>query len=290
MVVRLLFISQVVLLGLSVSSSSVATLARNFRNCWHVIEGVDLTSRVFLITGAYSGLGEATTRALLTANAKVIATGRNTERLQEFATRLIDKACFDENLMDTSHAMDLCDLESVKKFARYVKTSYRRIDGLILNAGVMNTPIGVTKENFETQMGVNCLGHFLLAKTLAPITKRQVWVSSRAHSWRWPLIFDNRRAPRIDLSTIQHVNKESYNGLMRYQQSKLGNILLAKQFAARYPHMETASVSPGMVDTNIFRYSNPLALALFIAVKRVLRYQTPQQGCRTHVFCATTKI
>ena len=118
-----------------------------------MIEGVDLTGRVFLVTGAYSGLGEATTRALLTANAKVIVTGRNAERLKEFATRLIDKNNLDETLVDASHAMDLTDLESVKKFARHVKKSYRRIDGLILNAGVMATPPGVTKQNFETQMG-----------------------------------------------------------------------------------------------------------------------------------------
>jgi len=154
----------------------------------------------------------------------------------------------------------------------------------------MNTPPGKTKQHFETQMGINCLGHFLLARLLAPLTKRQVWVSSRAHAWSRarPLPrMDKRRAPPIDLPAIVDVNPQSYNGWMRYQQSKLGNILLAKQFAARYSHLQAVAVSPGMVSTCILRY-NRVPAALVGALLRLVGAQTPAQGCRTQVYCAVT--
>jgi len=69
-------------------------------------------------------------------------------------------------------------LASVQAFAHYVSSKYETVDMLIANAGVMNTPAGVTKNGIEMQMGVNCVGHVLLAKLLASKTKRQVWLSS----------------------------------------------------------------------------------------------------------------
>ena len=288
----------VVFLGWGTIGTSSSVLSRfldrrqkgrqRFRDCWDVLKGVDLTGRVFLVTGCYRGLGAATTRALLSANAKVIMTGRNEQRLQDFCAQLVAEHQFDPTLIDARQAMDLGDLASVQNFARFVQKNHAKIDGLILNAGVMATPTGTTtRQGLEMQMGINCVGHFLLAKMLAPMTRRQVWVSSRAHSWykaRPVPLFNKRRAPRINLKAIFD---HSYNGWMRYQQSKLGNILLAKAFAARYPHLETASVSPGMVATHIYRHG--AVVALFGMISHILPgFQTPEQGCKTQVYCAIT--
>lgn len=110
----------------------------------------------------------------------------------------------------------------------------------------MNTPPGKTKDGFETQMGINVIGHFLLAKILVEITKRQVWLSSKGH-----IRFG---APRIDLEAITNVDESTYIPRARYQQAKLGDILLAKQFAEQYPHLMAVSVHPGGVKTDLGRH------------------------------------
>lgn len=148
--------------------------------------------------------------------------------------------------VDGSHTIDLGDLQSVADFAKYVDETYKAIDCLILNAGIMNTPAGVTKQGFERQFGVNCLGHFLLAKLLVAKTKRQVWVASHAHTLKG--------GPRIDLDAIRNFSTDDYDGFRKYQQSKLGNILLAKAFQKRYNgRLEAVSLHPGVIYTSLYK-------------------------------------
>ncbi len=228
------------------------------RTAFEAVQGIDLSGQVFLVTGAYSGLGAVTTRALLTAGATVIVAGRNPKSQTDFVSELTasdSDSSFDASLVDGSHTVDLGSLVSVRDFANYVRTNYDRIDCLINNAGVMNTPYGVTKDGFEIQMGTNVIGHFLLAKILADITKRQVWLSSAAHTLIGtpPGNHDNAKAPRINLNAITEVDESTYDGWQRYQQSKLGDILLAKQFAVEYPHLKGCAVHPGVVRTILAR-------------------------------------
>ena len=248
-------------MGSSQSSSTTSTAhddgATLPKTCFEAVEGVNLTGQTFLVTGAYSGLGAATTKALLKANGTVIVAGRNKKLQDEFVQELGQE--YDASRVDGSRVLDLADLASVRDFALYVKKTYPKIDCLVLNAGVMNTPAGKTVQGLEVQMGVNAVGHFLLAKLLVPQTARQVWVSSRGHALvGMPPNFDYVAAPSIDLDAIDKVGDDaSYDGWWRYQQSKLANILLAKQFAAAYPNMVSVAVHPGLVNTNLFRHGNP---------------------------------
>lgn len=251
------------------------------------VEGLDLTGKVFLVTGAYSGLGAATTEALLSAGGIVIVAGRNAKSQQDYVNGL---TAFDANLIDGSKTLDLGSLESVRDFANYVKANYSQIDCLVNNAGVMNTPPGTTKDGFEVQMGVNVIGHFLLAKLLADITRRQVWLSSSAHALNGPPPggHDLVNAPRIDFDAITTIDEVSYDGWKRYQQSKLGNILLAKQFPLEHKHIKAYAVHPGLVTTNLARHTSLWAKLKFVGAILSGRYkaQSPAQGARTQTMVA----
>ena len=255
------------------------------RTCFEAVAGHDLTDRIYLVTGAYVGLGAATTRALLQAGGTVIVAGRNRQLQDAFVQQVLEQdggSALAEQ-MDASHTLDLADLASVRDFCVYIEETYPKIDGLVLNAGVMATPFGTTKQGLEIQMGVNAVGHFLLARRLAKRVRRQVWVSSRGHSM-WsapPPKFDNAKAPRIDLDAIAAVDEASYDTWRRYQQSKLANVLLAKQFAAM--GHEAVSIHPGLVQTNLFRHGNPVVLAIFQGLRWIMgdAAQTPEEGART---------
>jgi NAD(P)-dependent dehydrogenase (short-subunit alcohol dehydrogenase family) len=156
----------------------------------------------------------------------------------------------------------------------------------------MNTPFGITKDGFEIQMGVNVVGHFLLAKILAEKTKRQVWLSSMGHSLTATPpgnVHHLDQAPRINLDAIRAVDEDSYDSWHRYQQSKLGDILLAKQFPIEFKHMMTCSVHPGVVRTNLSRHMSIITMlkyllhGLFGGGEPLL---SPKEGASTQTFCA----
>lgn len=259
-----------------------------------IVEGLDLKDQVFLVTGAYSGLGAETTKALLKAKGTVIIAGRNEKRQADFAKELSGDASLklSDKQLDASNTLDLGDLQSVKNFANYVYQSYPQINCLINNAGVMSTPAGMTKDGFEIQMGTNVIGHFLLSKILADKTKRQVWLSSMGHTLTGTPPGDVHhldRAPRIKLDIIRKVDEKNYDSWHRYQQSKLGNILLAKQFPIVYGHMKACSVHPGVVRTNLSRHISLLTMikylfhGLFQGGERIV---TPDIGASTQTLCA----
>ncbi|KAK3604847.1 hypothetical protein CHS0354_000509 [Potamilus streckersoni] len=121
------------------------------------IKGLNLTNKVYLVTGGYAGLGTEAAKALLKANAKIIIVGRNAETQQKFVTDLLnDKSLkISQNQIDAEQTMDLGSLESVSKFAKHIYQKYEQIETLMLNAGIMRTPAGKTKDGFEIQMGTN---------------------------------------------------------------------------------------------------------------------------------------
>jgi len=260
------------------------------------VEGVDLSEKIFLVTGAYSGLGAATTKALLKAGAKVIVAGRNRKSQDAFAATLTklqraDGQSVASSQIDASHVLDLGDLASVRDFSVYVEETYDWIDCLINNAGIMNTPAGTTKDGFEVQFGTNVIGHFLLAKRLAGITTRQVWLSSEGHKRAnaAAVEHDGQNAPRLDLDAVTNVDHDSYQGWMRYQQSKLGDVLLAKQFPLEFSHINACSVHPGLVMTNLGRHTSTWMKLKFVLAGlfgKVPPMAGPEEGARTQTLCA----
>lgn len=265
---------------------------KNIKTASDALKNLDLSGKVFLVTGGYSGLGAASVEALLKAKGKVVIVGRNKSSQDKFIQELLnnDSLSISSDQIDGQETMDLGDLASVSQFAKYIDGKYDQIDVLLNNAGVMRTPPGETKNGFETQMGTNVIGHFLLAKILAPKTKRQVWVSSAGHTLMdvYPGEHSVENAPSIDIEAITKVDPDNYNPWRRYQQSKLGDILLSKQFIKEYPNLNSYSVHPGVVQTNLSRH-----FSLWNKLKAIpklitgqIKMTKPEYGASTQVYCS----
>ena len=251
------------------------------KTAFDIVANQDLSGKTFLITGGYAGLGAISTEALLKAGARVVIAGRSAKTQADYEESLKGNAelKFSDEQLDASHTLDLGDLASVRDFALYIRENYQQIDCLINNAGVMFTPPGKTKDGFETQFGTNVIGHFLLAKSLVDMTKRQVWLSSKGHI--------RLGSPRIDLDAVIKVDETDYDTVFRYQQSKLGDILLAKQFDKRYP-LSAYSVHPGVVKTNLGRHMS-IGKKLAFMIKHPISIMTmkrPEEGASTQVMVA----
>jgi NAD(P)-dependent dehydrogenase (short-subunit alcohol dehydrogenase family) len=200
-----------------------------------VLEGLDLTGRTALVTGASAGLGVETVRALQSAGCEVVG-----------AVRDLDKA---RGVVDCDLIrLDLGDLDSVRTAAPEIAAKLPRIDLLINNAGVMAPPLMRTAQGFELQLGTNHLGHFVLTNALIPQLvdgSRIVNVSSRGHL-RSPIRWDD-----------PHYRDESqYEKWTAYGQSKTANILftfeLEKRLAGQGIH--AFSLHPGVIMTELSRH------------------------------------
>jgi NAD(P)-dependent dehydrogenase (short-subunit alcohol dehydrogenase family) len=132
-----------------------------------VLRGIDLTGTVALITGASSGLGVETARALAAHGARLMLAVRDVARGEE----ALGLAGVDWSACEL-RPLDLADLSSVRAFTDGVLADVERLDLVVANAGVMATPEGTTVDGFETQFGTNHLGHFLLVNRLAPLLVR----------------------------------------------------------------------------------------------------------------------
>ncbi len=132
--------------------------------------------RVAVVTGANSGLGYHTARALAMKGARVIMACRNIKKGEEAKDRILSEG---PGVEPEVWVLDLADLDSVKSFAEKYNSSFGRIDLLINNAGLMAIPYGKTNDGFEMQFGVNHLGHFALTARLCPLITRYSGVQDR---------------------------------------------------------------------------------------------------------------
>lgn len=182
---------------------------------------------------------------------------------------------------------DLTSLASVKVAAQ--KVNSQRLDILICNAGIMAVPPGLTKDGFEVQFGTNHLGHAMLIKQLLPVLLhtaeqrgsdvRVVLLTSlgiRMHP-KGGILFQN-------LKTTQDVG--AFGPWIRYGQSKLANILYAKELARQYPNITTVSVHPGTVETSLVGNLGFANKAL-VYVGNMGKLVTPAQGAFNEVWAAT---
>jgi NAD(P)-dependent dehydrogenase (short-subunit alcohol dehydrogenase family) len=177
---------------------------------WTAADIPDQTGRTFVVTGANSGLGYQTAKALVKAGADVVLACRNTAKADAVASELGSQA--------TVAKLDLADLDSVRTFAAGLTGA----DVLVNNAGLMAVPFRRTTDGFEMQMGTNHLGHFALTALLLPkITERVVTVSSTVH-----------QIGRIDLDDLNW-EKRRYRRWRAYGDSKMANLMFGKELAAR---------------------------------------------------------
>jgi NAD(P)-dependent dehydrogenase (short-subunit alcohol dehydrogenase family) len=230
----------------------------------------DLTGRVVVVTGASSGIGEATARALAAAGAKVVLAVRDRAKGERIAATIEG---------DTEvRLLDLEDLASIRGFAAGWSGP---LDILINNAGIMLVPEGRTADGFERQVGTNHLGHFVLTNLLLPhITGRIVTVASNAHA-----------RGQIDLDDLNWRTRP-YDTSQAYSDSKLANLLftfeLQRRLTSRGSSVRAMAVHPGMVRTNLFGHRRVLGSIMDVIGRFVM--QDPARGARATLFAATHDI
>lgn len=211
-----------------------------------VLDGIDLSGKVAIVTGGYSGIGVETVRGLAGAGATVIVPARDHAK----AVGNLSDVAGDVTIM----AMDLADLASVRAFAAEFKHAHDRLDLLINNAGIMACPLTRVGPGWEQQFGVNHLGHFALAQALMPLLVetaskpgsdvRVVALSSTGHK----------------LSDIRwddpHWNEGEYDKWKAYGQAKTADALFAVGMNTRLAeHGGSAfSVHPGGIMTPLQRH------------------------------------
>ena len=227
-----------------------------------------MKSKRVIITGANSGLGKESAFALAKLGAEIVLAVRDTNKGQSVKNQILNQT---PSAVIEVAALDLMDLDSVRKFA--ASQSTKPIDVLLNNAGIMAVPFEKTKDGFESQMGTNHLGHFLLTELLFDAISegsnpRIVNVSSSAH-----------RLGKLKTGDINELNvsKENYSPWTVYGNSKLVNLLFTNELVRRLKlvnsNITVAVAHPGYANTN---------LQLVAATKR--------SGIRKSVELAVTKL
>ena len=259
----------------------MATLGRR-TTADEALQGADLHGKKVIVTGASSGIGVETARALAQAGAAVVLAVRSVEAGNQLKARF--EAELPKGSGEVSVAkLDLSDLRSVRAFS----AGDGPLDVLINNAGVMGPPLGFTAQGYETQIGTNHLGHFLLTQLLMPrLLKarrgRVVNVASDLHqSGTGANLF-------ATLETDRKYEARKYSGQTAYGDSKLANVLFARALARRLPaNVQTWSLHPGVIATNLTR-SYPRALQVVWKALAPIFGKSPSQGAATSVWAATT--
>jgi len=211
-----------------------------------VLAGVDLRGTVALVTGASTGLGLETARALAAVGAAVTMAVRTASR------GAAAEATIREQLPDASlecGLLDLTSLASVRQFAEWFTSRHDRLGILINNAGVMATPFERTADGFELQFGTNHLGHFLLTNLLSPLLiagapARVISLSSGGHRSS-DIIWDD-----------PNYERREYDKFEAYGQSKTANILFSVELDRRLHDrgVRAYAVHPGMIATELGRH------------------------------------
>jgi NAD(P)-dependent dehydrogenase (short-subunit alcohol dehydrogenase family) len=233
--------------------------------------------KTVVITGANTGLGFETARVLSARGARVYVACRSEQK----ACAAIDRIRQINGDVDLVYAaLDLGDLSSVSKCASKLQ-SEENIDVLINNAGIMTPPYELTTDGFESQFGVNHLGHFaltglLLDKLESAGAGRVVSTSSFAH-----------RSGKVIFDDINAVN--GYHPLERYAMSKLCNLLFAYELQRRLESTGHTTISvachPGVADTELSRYFP----SIFKYIAPIIRplFNTPASGAWPTLRAAT---
>lgn len=248
-----------------------------------VLAGKDMAGLTVFITGANSGLGQETARAMAACGAHIIMAGRDSAKLDEAVAAI--RAQHPDASLDTI-ICDLGNLASIRACGDEARKRFTAIDLLINNAGVMACPLMHTADGFEMQFGTNHLGHFALTAELLPLieagnAKRIVNLSSRGHHF----------AP-VDLDD-PNFTERPYDPWQSYGHSKTANILftvgLEARFAAKGIH--AYAVHPGGIRTNLGRHMTEEMTAALI--ERVTKsdsgfaWKTIPQGAATSCWAAT---
>ena len=239
---------------------------------WALSDIPDQTGRVALVTGANSGLGFHTSLELARRGARVLMACRDTARGTAALDRLRGEV---PDARAELVSLDLASLASVRACAADVAGRTDRLDVLYCNAGVMALPRRTTADGFEMQLGTNHLGHFALTGRLLPLLAsgaRVVVVSSEAAKvgrMRWDDLMGER----------------SYFRWTAYAQSKLANLLFARELGRRAPQLVTACAHPGYAATNL--QTAPGIVGRVMALGNAVLAQSDADGAWPQLYAGT---
>ena len=202
-----------------------------------VLSGIQLNGKRYLVTGVSSGIGLETARSLVARGATVVGAVRNIAKAERASGEIKTSAQNGDGKFELME-LDLGSLASVKACTELLLSRGEKFDGIIANAGVMATPYGKTEDGFETQLGINYIGHFALVNKLVPLLvkgSRVIVLSSQAH-----------RVANIDLEDPNFDNQD-YEPFVAYGRSKTATTLFAKELDQRFRDkgIRAASVMPG---------------------------------------------
>lgn len=244
----------------------------------------DLQGTVYIVTGANSGSGLATVEQLVRQGAHVVAACRRVRACELAVAHL-------ENERGTVEVMELelGSLASVRKFAEAFINAHEQLDGLVNNAGVMNAPEGKTVDGFETQFGVNHLGHFLLTELLLDILKKSapsriICVSSAAHAGM------QGHAAELHLDDL-HFQERQYHGFVAYNQSKLAMVIYVRHLAKRLEGTGVSAFSthPGWIRSNLIQHAGAVASFMQNVLLRpfggLMGLMSAEDGAQTQLHC-----
>jgi NAD(P)-dependent dehydrogenase (short-subunit alcohol dehydrogenase family) len=262
------------------------------RSARRVVEGIDLSGKACVITGASSGLGRESARAMAAAGARVVLTARDPDALAQTAQWIGAEV---PDARTATVRLDLTALGSVRAAANAIRDIAPAIHVLMNNAGVMFTPFGRTHDGFETQVGTNHFGHFELTRLLVPQliaagNARIVTLSSGGH-----VMGD------VDFDDPNWESRE-YDKFVAYGASKTANILHAIEADRRLRGfgIRAYAVHPGTVATSLARhmsrsdFSRLRKLAAASSAARgepndgFLDFTTPEHGAATQVWAAVS--
>ena len=218
------------------------TISQNKIENWREDRLPDLSGKCFVITGGNSGIGLEAAQMLGRKGADLILACRSTQKAAS-ARMILEATCTGTINLVT---LDLADRSSICRASDGVRAITQRIDGLINNAGIMQTPKRQTADGFELQFGTNHLGHFLWTSLLLDRVEaaggRVVQVSSIAH-----------RLGRIHFGDL--MGEKKYSSTKAYAQSKLANLMFALELDRRLAKEQSPAIAiachPGYSNTNL---------------------------------------
>ncbi|KAI9021140.1 short-chain dehydrogenase/reductase SDR [Hyaloraphidium curvatum] len=249
-----------------------------------------MAPRTIVITGANSGMGLETLKALAAKGHHVVAACRDKPESRSIVDGVNElPEVKDSGGTATFMDLDLSNLASCRTFAQRFKADVGRLDTLVCNAGIMNTPYRLTKDGFESQFQTKFLGHFLLSLELLPLLResddpRLIHVcSASAEKGTVHAI--------ADLEAVARVGEADYNAMTSYRESKLAQQATTLTLArlSENSGVRVAVIHPGVVNTNLFYRDHGAWYQWVMAPFAWLGYasgflKTPAQGADTAIY------
>lgn len=261
----------------------------------------DLKSKVICVTGANIGLGKACVKHYARHGpAKIWLAARSAEKAKAAIAEIQKELGPDAGGRTPIEFLDLdlASLATVQKAAQRLQAESPRLDILMLNAGIMANPPGLTTDGYELQFGTNHMGHALFTKLLLPLLLktteledkpdvRVVVMTSEGHKLALPKV-------GLDLGLLKSETM-NVSTARRYGASKLANVLFARELAQRVPQITVSAVHPGLVTTNLAHSMADAYLSLAVQTKimTLLSYaplfQTPDRGAKNQLWASVSK-